>query len=59
MATNLAIDPGLLERALAVSGERKKAVVTRALEEFIPPRAGAHPRSLRHGRDRSGVRLQG
>lgn len=40
MATNLAIDPDLLERALAVSGERtKKAAVTRALEEFIARRA--------------------
>ena len=36
MATNLAINPELIERALAVSGERtKKAAVTRALEEFI------------------------
>lgn len=36
MATNLAIDPDLLDRALSVSGERtKKAAVTRALEEFI------------------------
>jgi len=36
MATNLAIDPELLEKALSVSGERtKKAAVTRALEEFI------------------------
>jgi hypothetical protein len=39
MATNLAIDPDLIERALAVSGERtKKAAVTRALEEFIARR---------------------
>lgn len=39
MATNLAIDPHLIERALAVSGERtKKAAVTRALEEFIARR---------------------
>lgn len=39
MATNLAIDPELLERALAVSGERtKKAAVTKALEEFIARR---------------------
>ena len=39
MATNLAIDPGLLERAVAVSGERtKKAVVTKALQEFIARR---------------------
>jgi len=36
MATNLAIDPALLDRAFAVSGERtKKAAVTRALEEFV------------------------
>lgn len=39
MATNLSIDPKLLERALEVSGERtKKAAVTRALEEFIARR---------------------
>ena len=39
MATNLAIDPDLLERALEVSGERtKKAAVTRALQEFIARR---------------------
>ncbi len=39
MATNLAIDPDLLDRALQVSGERtKKAAVTRALEEFIARR---------------------
>jgi hypothetical protein len=39
MATNLSIDPGLLDRALEVSGERtKKATVTRALEEFIARR---------------------
>ena len=39
MATNLAIDPDLLERAVAVSGERtKKAVVTKALQEFIARR---------------------
>jgi hypothetical protein len=39
MATNLSIDPGLIERALEVSGERtKKAAVTRALEEFIARR---------------------
>ena len=39
MPTNLAIDPLLLERALAVSGERtKKAAVTRALREFIARR---------------------
>lgn len=39
MATNLAIDPGLIEQALEVSGERtKKAAVTRALKEFIARR---------------------
>jgi len=39
MATNLAIDPELLARALEVSGEKtKKAAVTRALEEFIARR---------------------
>jgi Arc/MetJ family transcription regulator len=39
MATNLSIDPELLERALEVSGEKtKKAAVTRALEEFIARR---------------------
>ena len=39
MATNLAIDPKLLERAVEVSGERtKKAAVTRALQEFIARR---------------------
>ena len=39
MATNLSIDPELLERALEVSGERtKRAAVTKALEEFIARR---------------------
>ncbi|MCX8004611.1 MAG: type II toxin-antitoxin system VapB family antitoxin [Burkholderiaceae bacterium] len=39
MATNLSLDPKLLERALKVSGERtKKAAVTRALQEFIARR---------------------
>jgi hypothetical protein len=39
MATNLAIDPDLLDRALEVSGERtKRATVTKALEEFIARR---------------------
>lgn len=39
MATNLSIDPELIDRALAVSGERtKKAAVTKALEEFIARR---------------------
>lgn len=39
MATNLAIDPELLDRALAVSGKHtKKAAVTLALQEFIARR---------------------
>ena len=39
MATNLSIDPALLEEALRVSGERtKKAAVTMALREFIARR---------------------
>jgi hypothetical protein len=36
MATNLDIDPGLLKRAVKVSGERTKtAAVTRALREYV------------------------
>ena len=43
MATNLSIDPKLIERALEVSGERtKKAAVTKALEEFIARRRQKH-----------------
>ena len=39
MATNLALDPDLLELAFALSGEKtKKAAVTKALEEFIARR---------------------
>jgi hypothetical protein len=39
MATNLSLDPVLIERALELSGERtKKAAVTRALKEFIARR---------------------
>lgn len=39
MATNLSIDPDLIDRALKVSGERtKKAAVTKALQEFIARR---------------------
>ena len=39
MATNLSIDPRLIELALEVSGERtKKAAVTKALQEFIARR---------------------
>ena len=39
MATNLALDPSLIERALLLSGEAtKKAAVTLALKEFIARR---------------------
>jgi Arc/MetJ family transcription regulator len=39
MATNLSLDPKLIEQALEVSGKRtKKAAVTLALEEFIARR---------------------
>ena len=39
MATNLSIDPALIDRALTLSGERtKKAAVTKALQEFIARR---------------------
>lgn len=39
MATNLSIDPKLIEAALEVSGEKtKRAAVTRALEEFVARR---------------------
>lgn len=39
MASNLSIEPALLEKALEVSGEKtKKAAVTQALIEFIAKR---------------------
>ena len=39
MATNLALDPALIDRAVAISGEpSKKAAVTLALKEFIARR---------------------
>ncbi len=39
MATNLALDPALIEEALRLSGEKtKRAAVTRALEEFVARR---------------------
>lgn len=42
MATNLAIDPDLLDHALEVGGEKtKKATVTLALQEFIARREQA------------------
>ncbi len=42
MATNLSIDPELLDRAFHLSGEKtKKAAVTKALQEFIDRREQA------------------
>jgi len=42
MATNLALGPDLINRAVKISGEKtKKAAVTRALEEFITRRSQA------------------
>jgi Arc/MetJ family transcription regulator len=39
MATNLSIDPDLIQRALIASGERtKKAAVTKALQEYVARR---------------------
>jgi Arc/MetJ family transcription regulator len=47
MATNLDIDAELIERALAVSGEKtKKAAVTKALQEFIARRGQKRLREL-------------
>lgn len=52
MATNLSIDPKLLERALEVSGERtKKAAVTKALKEFIARREQKRLVELFHSLD--------
>jgi hypothetical protein len=43
MATNLSLDPGLIEQAVKIGGERtKKAAVTRALEEYIARRRQKH-----------------
>ena len=47
MATNLSIDPELLNKALQVSGEKtKKAAVTQALVEFIAKRERARVKEL-------------
>ena len=47
MATDLSLDPDLIDRALKVSGKRtKKAAVTRALEEFIARRKQKRLRNL-------------
>jgi len=43
MATNLSLDPKLIEQAVKIGGERtKKAAVTRALEEYIARRKQKH-----------------
>src|SRR5260221_14336751 len=43
MATNLSLDPGLIEQAVKGGGERtKKAAVTRALQEYIARRRQKH-----------------
>jgi hypothetical protein len=48
MATNLSVDPDLIEQARKVSGERTKAAaVTRALQEFIARRSQQAMLSLR------------
>jgi len=47
MATNLSLDPKLLDKAFEVSGEKtKKAAVTRALVEFIARREQKRLRDL-------------
>ena len=39
MATNLSVDPALIEQVLQVSGEKTKAAaVTKALQEFLARR---------------------
>lgn len=39
MATNLSLDPALIDEVLALSGEKtKRAAVTRALEEYVARR---------------------
>jgi Arc/MetJ family transcription regulator len=43
MATNLSIDPKLIDHALRLSGEKtEKAAVTRALEDFLARRRQKH-----------------
>jgi Arc/MetJ family transcription regulator len=49
MATNLSIDPKLLDEALQVGGEKtKKATVTKALQEYIARRRQKHILDLFH-----------
>ncbi|HEV7409263.1 MAG TPA: type II toxin-antitoxin system VapB family antitoxin [Bradyrhizobium sp.] len=61
MATNLSIDPDLLERALEVSGERtKKAAVTKSLAGIHrAPAAEASAGTGRQARMGRELRLQG
>ena len=47
MATNLDLDPALVEAAVAIGGRRtKKEAVTEALREYIDRRRQAHVTSL-------------
>jgi Arc/MetJ family transcription regulator len=47
MATNLSLDPKLIDQAVKVGGERtKKAAVTRALEEYVARRNQKHVAEL-------------
>ena len=47
MATNLSIEPALLDKALAISDEKtKKAVVTQALVEYIARRERVRVKEL-------------
>jgi Arc/MetJ family transcription regulator len=47
MATNLSLDPKLIDQAVKVGGERtKKAAVTRALEEYVARRKQKHVAEL-------------
>jgi len=47
MATNLSIEPALLDKALEISDEKtKKAVVTQALVEYIARRERARIKEL-------------
>jgi len=47
MATNLSIEPALLDKALEISGEKtKKAVVTQALVEYIARRERVRVKEL-------------
>jgi hypothetical protein len=47
MATNLSLDPDLVDRAVKLSGQKtKKAALTRALEEFIARRRQKRPVEL-------------